>query len=409
MAITYQTTPFTFVDSQHGSASNQNIKSLVNVAIDRRYHKEVQKKMFWTVRGMIGPDQYKDGSGVQSAPGVPVIRKTDLEASPGDTIKMGLRTNLDFGINTGKISGQQLVDAEVAPDFYNMSVKIEQWRQGVRFDGGMNAQRNPYESFEEIERDALSDWSAQTMDTSLLYAAHTKYSPNLFRVHGHSKLVPTANPNTLFGNDTTLDTTRTVASLAGNGDDNVKGKTFEIGATYCEENDFDPVLVDGTPYWVALISARARLGLLQDPTFRSALENARERAKDNPLFKWADFLYGNTIIIVYDKIRTVLAGNNPAGLTVGSNTITEAAYTGIGGSLDDSQLHQTVFLGANALAYAEGRFAMAERIRKEDDYQQIIGRAVDNIFGAVRTDFKSEDGNTTYNKSSLIIVNSLVL
>lgn len=46
MTITYATAPFTFVDSQYGSASNQNIKSLVNVAIDRRYHKEVQTKLF---------------------------------------------------------------------------------------------------------------------------------------------------------------------------------------------------------------------------------------------------------------------------------------------------------------------------------------------------------------------------
>lgn len=408
MSISYASTPFQFVDSQYGSASNQNIKSLVNVVVDRRYHREVQKKMFFMRPGMIGPDTYTEGGPMETAPGYPVIRKTQLSVDPGDTIKMGLRKNLSFGVNTGVTGATQLVDSEVGPDFYNQIVKVEQWRQGVRIDNGMNSQRNPYESFEEMEMSLLSDWRAQVYDTSLLYAQHYRWAPHLFREYGHTNLVPTANPNTLFGNDTSYTTTRTIADIVGSGSDNIKGLTFEIGATFMEQSDFDPVIINGQPYWLVLCSPRAIQILYRDDEFRKSAHFARDRGDGNPLFRSAEFNYYNCLIFRYDKVRTILGGNNPAGLTVGSKTITEAVYTGIGGGVAATSLHHTIFLGANALCAAEGKFTMGERIRAENDYNQIIGRAVADIYGCKRADWASEDAATTTNQSSLTIVNTLV-
>lgn len=409
MTITYATAPYTFVDSQFGSASNQNIKSLVNVAIDRRYHREVQKKLFFMRTGMIGPDTYTEGGPTETAPGYPVIRKTDLTKQPGDTIKMGLRKNLSFSVlSTGKTGADQLVDAEVGPDFYNQLVKIERWRQAVRIDEGMNAQRNPYEPFDQMEMSLLADWSAQVYDTSILYAANTRWAPHLFREYGTSNLVPTENPNLLIGNDTSYTTTNTVAALRGSGDDNVKGITFEIGATFMEQSDFDPVIINGQPYWLVLCSPRAIQVLYRDDEFRKSAQYARNRGDDNPLFRSAEFNYYNCLIYRYDKIRTVLGGNNPAGLTVSGKAITEATYTGIGGGVAASSLHQTIFLGANALAVAEGKFSMGNRFRKEDDYGTITGRGIDNIYGCRRNDWTSEDGATTTNQAMLKIINTLV-
>ena len=406
MTITYATAPFTFVDSQYGSASNQNIKSLVNVAIDRRYHKEVQTKLFFSKTGMIGPDTYTEGGPTMSASGYPVIRKTELTREPGDTIKMGLRKNLSFAVSTGVVAATQLVDSEVGPDFYQHLVKIERWRQGVRIDQGMNAQRNPYEPFEQMEMSLLSDWTAQIQDTSLTYGMHYAYAPHLFRSYGSANLTPLANPNTLIGNDTTYDTTRTIANLNAGGQDDIKGLTFELGYTYCQEHNFDFVMIDGQPYIIALVSPRGIAKLYRDDEFRKSALFARERGDENILFRHATFAYYNVLIYEYDKIRTILAGKNPAGLSATGGTITEADYTGIGGGFSASQLHQTYFLGANALCLAEGKMAMGDKIRKEDDYGTIVGRAVDNIFGTKRPDWTSEDGATKTNQSSLLIVNS---
>ena len=118
-------------------------------------------------------------------------------------------------------------------------------------------------------------------------------------------------------------------------------------------------------------------------------------------------MYNNHIIITYDKIRSVLAGHNPDGtITVTSNTIAaEADYSSIGGGVSAANLHQTLILGANAIAMADVSSSIVDR--KEDDYGNFIGSGVDMIFGARRGDFACEDA-TVANQSSLRIVNSLV-
>lgn len=406
------TNPFAFADSQYGSAANATgIKSLVNVVIDRRYHKTVQAKTWFKAKGMIGPDTYNEGNYLETAAGYPVILKQDLTKQPGDTIIMSKRTNLATTNNLGKVGAHAIVDSEVGWDYHNKKVKIEQWRQAVATVKGMNEQRNPFEPFEQTEIDLLSDWSAQVEDNGLLYAQHYRWCPHLFRMYGHTNLVPTANPNMLFGNDESLDTTRTVANLEGDKRDNVKGITFEIGYTYMMQNNFDLVSINGDKYAVVLISPAAALKLRRDTEFRNALVYARERSTSNPLFKYATYVYNNCIIFEYDKIRSLLGGYNPAGLTVSNagatnSTITEAAYTGIGGGVTSSQLHQTIFLGANALALAEGPMKMGKRA--EDDYGLYVGRDADNIWGATRMDFIDEAAAVVYNQSSLAIVNTNV-
>lgn len=411
MAISYANSPYTFVDSNFGTGSASNIKTLVPQVVDIKFHRVVQAKNWWKLNGMIGADTYSEGDGSETVGGVPVLRKSELNAQKGDVIKMGQSTNLSTSYNTGIVGGFQLVDSEVGWDMNHQYVKIEQWRQGVRTNLGMNDQRNPYMSFEEQELKLLSDWQAQQEDNGLTYALHYGYAPHLFRQYGTTNLPPLESVHTIIGNDITMTETNTVANLDGAGADNVKAKTFEIGFAYAVKSNFDLVDVGGEKYLLAFISPAARLALYQDDKFRRAAELARERGNDNPLFKYATFAYANVLIFTYQKIESLLAGYNPAGLTV-SNTgaynssITEASYTGIGGGLSASQLHQTYFVGANALCLAEGRMGMRERV--ENDYGIILGRAVDAIWGAKRADWLNEAENTRTNQSSFKIINTLV-
>jgi hypothetical protein len=419
------TNPFAFVDSQYGSASTGNIKNLVNVVVDRKYHKQVQKKTLWEKMGLIGPDTYSEGGprvggGEQTnslkwetAPGYPVIRKTDLAAVSGDTIKMGLRKNLADTLSVGVTAGNALVDSEEGWDFNDQIVKIEQIRRGVATKGGINAQRNPYESFEAMEMDLLADANAQMVDNALTITMHHGFAPHLFRQYDTTNMPPTAVLNTIYGNDQTLDTTRTIANMAGSGDDNINAKTLELGDRYCRENNFDPVMVNGQPLWFVPVSAAAFQLLMRDQDFRLAMQYARERGQSNPLFNSQDVLvYSNCAVFRYDKIRTLLGGKDPAGLTVASagttGTITQASYTGIGGGVTAAQLHPTYFLGANAISLAEGPFKMAERIRKEDDYQSIIGRAIDSIYGTKRNEFKTPGAVLQTSQAILQIVNTVI-
>lgn len=410
MTITYATTGFGFVDSQYGSAANATgLKTLVNQVVDKNYHRTVQKKIGFQKWGWIGPDTYQDGDVFGTAPGYAILRKTDLQGQKGDVIKMGLVHALSVShISGGKVADAQLVDAESALDLSFCKVSIEEWRYGLRGNGGMNEQRFPYGSQADLFTSELEKASAENIDTSILYAAACGFAPHLFRVHGISNCVPTTPTNTLYGNDQTLDTTRTIADIVGAGTDNVKALTFEIGAAMAEQNDLDPLVIDGENLWGVLISAKAAMILMQDDRFRNAMLYAMERGKQNPLFRHVTYLYNNCMIYTYDKIRTILGGNNPASLTVSNNAITEVAYTGIGGGVTSSQLHQTLFFGANSVALAEGKFS-TNLVRSESDYDHIIGRATSLIFGARRTRFTKEDTTTNTEQGLVKVVNTLII
>src|ERR1041384_4890113 len=406
---------FAFVDSQFGSAATSTgIKVNVPIITDIKYHKKVQVKTLWASHGMISADTYSEGTTEETKPGTPVIRKTDFAVQKGDTIKMHQRTNLAITPSVGIVGAtNQIVNAEVGWDLNYKLVKIEQWRQAVLTVDGMNAQRSPFsESFVQTEMDLLSDWTAQVEDTGLLAALHYGWAYHLYRQYGTTNITVTANANTIYGNDTTLTTTNTIANLTGTNSDNISGLTFELIQNYMTRIFADPVMVEGDPYWVVLISSDGKRFLYRDPEFRNAVQLGRERGLDNPLFKYGNpLIYGNCAIFVYEKVRSVIGGNNPAGLTVSNagaynSSVTEAVYTGIGGGVAATSLHHTYALGANALALAEGRMRMGER--KEDDYGQFIGRDADNIWGATRMDWLDATGAASNNVSSAVFVNTLL-
>lgn len=408
MAISYANTGFGFVDSSFGSAANSTgIKENVPKIWENRYHKAVQAKSMMTKLGLIGPDSYDVGDYSGTKPGYPIIRKTELSGKKGDEIIMGLKH--DYTVNHasgGKVQDDQLVDNEDALDLSVCKVKIERHRFGLRGNGGMNEQRNPYESQPAMFDDSLTDGAAKLIDTSLLYASWCGWSPHIMRVFGVTNCAPTAPALTLYGNDLTFDTTRTIANLVGGGADNVSAKTFEIGAALMAENNRDPVMIDGEPYWLSFVSERGALALLQDDRFNKANLYARERGKSNPLFRNAEFVWNNCIIYRYDKIRTILAGLDPTATTVSSKALVEASYTGIGGGLSASDIHHTLFFGANAVAYAEGQFK-TQIVRDENDYGNIIGRATDLIYGAQRIIYKKQDGTTKTEQGMAMIVNTV--
>jgi hypothetical protein len=71
-------------------------------------------------------------------------------------------------------------------------------------------------------------------------------------------------------------------------------------------------------------------------------------------------------------------------------------------------LHQTLFFGANAIVLAEGR-TQTNLVRSESDYNYIVGRANDHIFGARRARFTKEDTTTHTEQGMVKIINTLIV
>ena len=329
MAISYATSPQSFVDSQFGTgATSTGIKLNVPVITDLRYHRKVQAKTFFAQKGLIGPDAFSEGSVTATAPGVPIIRKSDFLAKKGDTIIMHQRTNSATTNSVGIVGGFQIVDSEVGWDLNYKKVKIESWRQAVRTNVGMNAQRSPFdESFVETEIDLLSDWTAAVEDNGILSALHYGHAYHLLRMYGTTNCPISVVANDVYGNDESLTVSNTVANLVGDGSDNLKGATMELGYLYCTQNNFDPIRVGGDSYFVALVSPRGMHFLFQDEKFRNAMMYARERGIDNPLFKSDAVLYHNVLIFPYDKIRSQVGGYNPGGLSVSNGGAYNSSIT----------------------------------------------------------------------------------
>ena len=352
MSIAYSSSGFNFVNSITGTGSNKNLKSLVPIVWDKLYHKQVQDKLFWKTKNLIGNDTFSEGSVTESASGYPVIRKTDLSKTSGDHIVMGQLRNLTvdpfhsssspLSISTfgggGQIGSRQLVDAEQSFDFYHKKVMIDRQREGVRTDLGMNKQRNPYKSLEEIETELLSDWSAQTEEKELWFALHWGQSPHVLR-----NIIPSdsydltslpnyalrarMNVNTLVGHDETM-TTYTLSSSAQTQmntsdtdfatwrtNNKISPKTFEIISAFARKNNWDFVMIDGKQYICATISPQAELVLRNNSDFRQAAYYAAERGKNNPIFAKADYVFSDVIVYVHNAVNDIIGAYKSDSLT----------------------------------------------------------------------------------------------
>lgn len=395
MADLYSKIGFQFVGSNFGTGALNKIKTLVPIQWDRNFHKEVQNKMLWSLRGFIGEDTFSEGDAVQTAPGFPIIRKSQLSGSPGDQIRMGLRLNPSFGINTGKVGISELVNTEDLIDFYNLSVDIERHRYGTLVEGGLTPQRSPYDLVSAAV-ETLGNYEAQVKDTAIFYAYLSGWSPNIYRENGVSSADPTLHPNTKHGNDPS----QTAVSQLLKADDKFNVDTLNMIDIEMRVGNFDPVMIDGQEYWLVVIHPYSRKSLIEDSRFVNALQNARERGTTNPLFRAAEYLYNNCLIFTYNKIPT---GINYNSLTVSSKSITEPNLTGIGDGITAAQLRWNLAFGANAVAYAE--IGSTRERRKEDDYGQKKGFGVDMIYGMRRVTFTAESGGATITQGGFPILN----
>lgn len=420
MADAYTSTAFKYyTDSQNGTASATygTVKTNVPVIYDRKYHRKAQTKLWWRQNGMIGGATYASGDIEKTDPALPVMRQTDFTKSKGDTLIIHQEEPMTY-THTGTYSmvGKAgLLGQEQTWGTNYQKVQIEEERAGLVALGGMSEQRMPYDvGLEQLMDEKLADWTANSIDTGLLYAMHYGFAPHIFRVFGYGNAAPTANYHTVYGNDITMTLSRTIANIKGDASDNLKPITFDIAYSYAKQNNFDMVNINGGEYLVALVSPKGMLALRQDEGFRNSVMYARERGITNPLFSASGaMLYGNCLIFEYDKIRSILGGYNPAGLTTANDNaynsaITEAVFTGIGDGVAYSDLHQTYFLGARAIILAEGQMKTG-LVRKEDDYGKIVGRAAHNIWGAKRNDWLNEAGAADNYANVLRIVNTVIL
>lgn len=122
-------------------------------------------------------------------------------------------------------------------------------------------------------------------------------------------------------------------------------------------------------YYICFAPSLLVRDLAADTAFQQANREARQRGKDNPLFKGADYVYDNILIVEVEDIP-VIAGVGAAGIDVAP------AY----------------LCGAQAIGMAWAK--RPETVQEEFDYKDKMGCAIRQIFEIEKMRFGKGAGDT---------------
>lgn len=281
--------------------------------------------------------------------------KKDLTKGMGEKITFGIRMKLT-GAGVGE--GQVLEGNEESLTTYDSSVTLESRWNAVRDRGEMDRHRAAWDIDEE-SRAALKDWAVEYIDSycfSKLLASPTKIlyrdgSAGAFSGTGTAATVKAAmSASNSVINLNFISAIKTWAKTGGNR----------------SINPILPVKVDGRDYYVLLVSPNVMYGLKTDSTFQTAMKDAQDRGKDNPLFQDATAVWDNVVIHEHENIVEYADG--------GGSTVRYAPC---------------LFLGKQSLVYALGENIDIRAAKF--DYERQHGYAWGIIHGAAKPVFNSKD------------------
>ena len=287
-------------------------------------------------------DLYFENHGfIGEGPGSIIQKKTELSKQAGDTITFGLT----YKLSGNGVSGDSTLEgSEEAITGHDMSVTVNQLRNGVRLAGRMEEQKAPY-NMRQDAKDKLKTWMSEKIEKTFFTTLGT--SPSSTR-----RVLTSADHSSIGTLDNTdlvtcefISRAKRVAQLAS--------------------PKIRPVRIKGKDHFVLVLHPYAARDLKKDSTWLAAQEYANVRGEDNPLFSGAIGMWDGVIVHEHDMVLTGTDG--AASARVGYN----------------------LFLGQQA-----GVWAVAEEPywrEKEFDYENQIGFATGIIHGFAKTTFNSVD------------------
>lgn len=269
-----------------------------------------------------------------------------------------------------------------------MEIHTDQLRNGVTSKGRVDDQRSIF-SFRTESKDKLAYWRAKTQeDLLILTASGISYNYN---TDGSTRVIGAQDDlRTLeFADDVTAPTSGRHFNF--NGTDIVAGDTTTIASTFvpkygmivdlmaeAKTKGIKPLKVGGQDHYVYLCHPKTYAKLKKDDDFKSAIINAGERGKMNPIFT------GSTVTMDGLIIHTNTRVFNTAGAASGSKW-------GAGGLVDGTR---SLLMGCQAIGHAD-LWGAAEWYegKEDDDAKNVISIAM--YFGMRKMQFNSRyDGDT---------------
>lgn len=338
----------------------------------------VQNLTFFKKHGLVGPMADNPDPGVlddedYSAYAV-VVNNEVTGKTKGDRVTLPMF--VPFTTGNGKFGENTLVDSELNLTYRNLTVPVNLVRQGAAWLSEMSEQRFAGNLQRNVE-DGLRLWMAQTMDDDCFEAIYNGYGKSLTSSDTGGLAISSAeHPNKIFGGSAPDE-----ASVDESGVLNTDA--LERANVWCQTNNIPYLKVKGyDDVRVIVIHPYQWKTLRNDAVWRADNREGWNRGMDNPLFKTALGMCAGFLVHMSNKIQT------PSQSQGGGNA---------------TQKRRAIILGPNAVLRVVVKNSMEIRTRKEDDYGNKIGKAIQAIYGDVRADFDTDPSGTKINQSSALL------
>jgi N4-gp56 family major capsid protein len=311
--------------------------------------------------------------------------KEDLTKKKGDRISLALANKLtnDAVTGTGTLEGNE-------EDLISRShlLTVDKRRNGVRV-AEMSEQKSAID-LRNAGKVMLKNWAVSDTRTLIINALGSFRSTNTIYTYTTGAEIQADIGHTILDAWLVDNADRTLfAGYTGGGTDfsadhgqldNTDHKMTALALTTAKikaqtaSPNITPIRTKGDEEWfVAFLHPyQIRDLVLSDTTFQSANREARERSKDNPLFRGADYVWDGIIIRSIPEIPLVAASSITGGSAV--------------------QTAQGFLCGAQALGYG-----LAKRWTSKTetfDYGDKVGVAIEQIYGIEKLCFGTGSGDT---------------
>jgi len=260
-------------------------------------------KLFYQAENRTFWKRFEGGEGSNS----PIVRKDDLERAAGDIIKMDIALALTGAGATGDTA--LLEGSEEAVKFRQTDITIDSLQHAVRWSklGKVLINHNMRQTGLNLLRKHL----AGKLDDQIF---------NEFSGGTGASLTEANLPTTMKWFAGTATSIATVADTDAGGRLKLNDLS-DIKAYAVTNNKIEPLEMGdsdvGEEMYGLVLHPYSALALKKDSQYQQALREARDRGKDNPLFKGSIGVWDNVVMFLSPRVRT--ANDGSGSITVARN------------------------------------------------------------------------------------------
>ena len=341
---------------------------LAEIAWSITTHVETQDETFFAMNGMTAKDTGVEPSHERKV-GAPIILRDELRKGPGEEVRVRMRRQLTRTPRTSSYTyGTTAMTGNEEAMSY-LDIRVPLWL--LKNSTGHNSPDVLYHrtsiDMERDSEDALKEWLIDNHEEAILDCFYDKF-PYFTIADSIAGAATTAHPRTYYAG--------AVASAAQMDASRIlNAREAQRMRSYAVNRRLNPIRIQGKKCYVVLADTFCLNDLRNDPVFQAAQGQGNDRGEENPVVSGAIGKYNNLYFHEYERMRRTTSGAN------------------------SGNIGQIALLGADSIAIVYGSEPRLVP-RSETAYGDRWGRAIRQVLGGSRCDWRNQANSTTVNQSS---------